>query len=88
MKQFNWHCDDAHEWLEVDIDYLKISGLAEKISSYSYYSKKTNTAYLEGDMDAGILYEYMGKNWDNGNAPVIDHGHPNYNTIIKNKRQS
>ena len=30
MKQFNWHCDDAHEWLEVDIDYLKISGLEKK----------------------------------------------------------
>ena len=86
MKQFPWHCDDAHEWLEVDLDYLMIKGLAGKISSYSYYDKSNNKAYLEGDMDAGILFKFMGKDWNNDGAPIIEHGHPNYNSIRNQKR--
>ena len=47
MKNFDWHYDNAHEWLEVDLDYLMIRGLANKISSFSFYSKSNNKANLE-----------------------------------------
>ena len=68
MKSFDWHYDNAHEWLEVDLDYLMIMGVANRISSFSYYSKEANKAYLEGDMDGGILYKAMGDQWNNGGA--------------------
>ena len=81
MKKFAWHYDNGHEWLEVDIDYLKGMRIAGRISSYSYYDKTSNMAYLEGDMDAAILYKAMGEAWNNDNAPHIDHGEATENPI-------
>ena len=86
MKNFNWHVDAGHEWLEVDLDYLKMKGLASKPSHYSFFSRKKNKAYLEGDMDAGIIYRFMGENWNNVGAKVIDYGMPLYNPIRNMER--
>tara|TARA_Y100001951_G_scaffold50834_1_gene40141 strand:+ start:117 stop:461 length:345 start_codon:yes stop_codon:yes gene_type:complete len=86
MKTFNWHYDDAHEWLEVDLDYLMMKGLANKISSFSFYSKSDNKAYLEGDCDASIIYNFMGDAWNNDGALHIDCGSSNYNPIRNQKR--
>ena len=81
MRSFNWHVDAGHEWLEVELNYLMMKGLANKISSYSFYSMEKNRAYLEGDMDASILYNFMGEDWINEGSHTIDHGMPNHNPI-------
>ena len=81
MRSFNWHVDAGHEWLEVELNYLMMKGLANKISSYSFYSKEKNRAYLEGDMDASILYNFMGEDWINEGSHTIDHGMPDHNPI-------
>ena len=86
MKSFDWHYDNAHEWLEVDLNYLMIMGVANRISRFSYYSKEENKAYLEGDMDAGILYKAMGDQWNNDGASHIDRGRHNWNPIRNMKR--
>tara|TARA_B100000749_G_C18053348_1_gene312378 strand:- start:160 stop:510 length:351 start_codon:yes stop_codon:yes gene_type:complete len=81
MRSFNWHVDAGHEWLEVELNYLMMKGLANKVSSYSFFSKEKNRAYLEGDMDAGILYRFMGDDWKNEGSQTIDYGMPNNNPI-------
>ena len=86
MKTFNWHFDQSHEWMEVELEYLKIRGLASKISSYSYYSTKLGKAYLEGDMDASILINSMGDCWNNDGAKHIDRGTPFLNKIRNMER--
>tara|TARA_Y100000296_G_scaffold18496_1_gene22061 strand:+ start:166 stop:438 length:273 start_codon:yes stop_codon:yes gene_type:complete len=86
MKTFNWHYDNAHEWLEVDLNYLMMKGLANKVSSYSFYSKSDNKAYLEGDCDAQIIYDFMGDQWNNDGASHIDRGGHNWNPIRNMKR--
>jgi|TARA_R100000501_G_C2594844_1_gene93714 hypothetical protein len=86
MKNFNWHYDNAHEWLEVDLNYLMMKGLANKVSSYSFYSKSDNKAYLEGDCDAQIIYDFMGDQWNNDGASHIDRGGHNWNPIRNMKR--
>jgi len=86
MKSFDWHTDDAHEWLEVDLDYLMMKGLANKVSSFSFYSKKDNKAYLEGDCDAKIIYDFMGEQWSNDGSKLVEHGSPNWNPIRNQKR--
>jgi hypothetical protein len=86
MKSFDWHIDAGHEWLEVDLDYLMMKGLANKPTQFSFYSKKTNKAYLEGDMDAGIIYRFMGEDWNNDGAKVVDYGMPLYNPVRNMKR--
>jgi hypothetical protein len=86
MRNFDWHYDNAHEWLEVDLNYLMMKGLANKVSSYSFYSKSDNKAYLEGDCDAQIIYDFMGNQWNNDGASHIDRGGHNWNPIRNMKR--
>jgi len=72
MKKFNWHYDDAHGWLEVDLQFLQTIGILNKISCYSYYSEVSGKAYLEEDCDAGILFKAMGDSWNNDGAREIE----------------
>lgn len=53
MKEYIFHTDAGHGWLEVDKDELELFGIADKVSSYSY--KQGNKVYLEEDCDAGLL---------------------------------
>jgi hypothetical protein len=44
-----FHSDNGHGWLAVKLNELKMFGIEDKISSYSYVRGKT--AYLEEDCD-------------------------------------
>jgi hypothetical protein len=55
----NWICDPGHAWLKVKIEDLINSGVANKISAYSYL--KGENAYLEEDMDAYTYLEAIGE---------------------------
>ena len=48
-----FHTDAGHGWLEVHKDELKLFGIADKISNYSY--KRGDKVYLEEDCDAGLF---------------------------------
>ena len=67
------HSDAGHGWLAVKTKELVELGIADKISSYSFYKGKTT--YLEEDCDAGLyinaqtaagvqVITKQGKNWD------------------------
>jgi hypothetical protein len=45
-----FHHDPGHGWLAVKLSELKMFGIEDKISSFSYVKGKT--AYLEEDCDA------------------------------------
>ena len=45
-----FHSDPGHGWMAVKLSKLKMFGIEDKISSYSFVKGKT--AYLEEDCDA------------------------------------
>ena len=49
--------DPGHGWLQVHNTVIKASGVAPKISSYSYQDR--DFWYLEEDCDAGIFLDEM-----------------------------
>lgn len=51
--KLKFYSDPGHGWLAVKKKLLKDMGLADKITYYSYMKGKT--AYLEEDLDAGLL---------------------------------
>lgn len=46
---FNFRYDSGHGWLEVPKSAVKNSGIASRISEYSYFNG--DSVYLEEDMD-------------------------------------
>lgn len=54
------HQDQAHGWIEAPLALVKLSGVLEKISGYSYQSLDGQTLYLEEDQDAGLFLEALG----------------------------
>ena len=36
MANFIWHTDPSHAWLEVTRKHLKVLGIHNKVSKYSY----------------------------------------------------
>ena len=51
------HSDPGHAWLAVKLSEIKMLGIEQDISSFSYVKGKT--AYLEEDCDAGKFIEAM-----------------------------
>ena len=49
--------DAGHGWMQVLLSEIRILGIADKISSYSYHDKKSNFVYLEEDCDAPLFAE-------------------------------
>ena len=49
--------DPGHGWLVIPLSVISELGIANKISSCSYYNK--NMAYLEEDCDAGVFLEAL-----------------------------
>jgi hypothetical protein len=60
MKGLFWEVDSGHAWLKVDLADLFRSGIAGKISHYSYVLASKGVAYLEEDCDAGIYLDAIG----------------------------
>jgi hypothetical protein len=57
--KFKFFSDPGHGWLEVPFALLKVIGIADKITSYSYRSRDGSMAYLEEDCDYGVFHERM-----------------------------
>ena len=55
MRQFAFHHDDGHGWLQVPERLLKELGIEHWISGFSY--KKDDQVWLEEDMDASLFIE-------------------------------
>ncbi len=51
--KFTYYSDDGHGWLKVPIKVIAKLGIANKISSYSYYNN--GCVYLEEDNDMIIF---------------------------------
>lgn len=49
----NFYSDPGHGWAKVSIEALKKLGIADKISSYSYY--RNGFGFLEEDCDFSLL---------------------------------
>lgn len=53
QKTFNFYADPGHGWVKVPLSILQTLGIADKVSTFSYWRK--GHAYLEEDCDAGLL---------------------------------
>ena len=49
--------DASHGWLQVLKSEVEALGLAEKISSFSYYNPQTDFVYLEEDKDFPLFMD-------------------------------
>jgi CTP:phosphocholine cytidylyltransferase-like protein len=54
VKKFDYIQDPAHGWIKVSIKQLRILGIVDAISCYSYY--RDGFAYLEEDCDASTFF--------------------------------
>lgn len=55
QKELTFYSDASHGWLAVYHSELLELGIANKISTYSYF--KHGIVYLEEDLDAGIYID-------------------------------
>ena len=53
IKQYTYHTDPGHGWVEVELDELCLFGLENKISHYSY--QNGSKVFLEEDCDAALF---------------------------------
>jgi hypothetical protein len=53
--KFRLISDPGHGWLEVPLDLLKVLGIKDQITVYSYL--KGDLAYLEQDCDAALFVQ-------------------------------
>ena len=53
--KFHFYADPSHSWLRVPISLVIASGIAGKISCYSY--RKNDNCYLEEDCDAPLFFK-------------------------------
>ena len=53
MKQFSFHHDNGHGWLQVPEQSLKDLGIEHYVSGHSYLKDKQ--VYLEEDLDASLF---------------------------------
>ena len=74
----NWICDPGHAWLKVSLKRLFKSGVADKISNYSYL--RSGYAYLEEDQDAWVFLQAIGRDTRNG----IKESHTNNQSRVRN----
>ena len=54
---FNYFVDPGHGWVEADRLLLKLLGITDRISAYSYQNR--DKVYLEEDCDADVLVEAL-----------------------------
>lgn len=55
--KFDFYSDPGHGWVAVELELLDHLGLLESITSYSYI--RGPRAYLEEDLDAGVLVQAL-----------------------------
>jgi hypothetical protein len=54
---YTFHTDPGHGWLEVPRSHLRILGIEDRISGYSYADDEN--VYLEEDCDASLFAKYF-----------------------------
>jgi len=54
VQTFDFISDPGHAWLKVPVQLLRELGIADQITSYSYWRK--GFAYLEEDCDASVFF--------------------------------
>jgi len=62
-KQYRWHTDPAHGWLEVPQAEIDALGIRDQISAYSFSGINRDNvpvAYLEEDCDAIVFLKAAG----------------------------
>lgn len=64
---FRIHVDPGHAWAECPSGLLKLLGIDQKVSTYSY--QRDGMAYLEEDCDLGLLVRALR---DRGIEPVFE----------------
>jgi len=57
VKEYAFHSDAGHAWLEVAIDEIKELGIENKITTYSYMND--GFVYLEEDVDASTFIKAL-----------------------------
>jgi hypothetical protein len=74
--EFRYISDPGHGWLEVPLSLVDTLGIRSEISHYSFMNG--NMAYLEEDLDAGILLQAL---MDQGFKPKINDVYQEYTQI-------
>ncbi len=82
MSTYVFHTDPGHAWLEVSRNELNASGVASKISRYSY--ERGDFVYLEEDCDMSLFLNTLNRHFA-FDERHIDDTHPirNYNTFTQ-----
>ena len=55
--KYQWYTDPGHAWLRVSTAVCKQLGILDRVSRFSYQSKKGDYLYLEEDCDAGLFLQ-------------------------------
>jgi len=64
LRTFKTFTDPGHAWVAVPMDYVRMLGIDQKITPYSFISDSGKTAYLEEDIDAGIFIDAWEKKYN------------------------
>ena len=62
-KQFTFHEDAAHGWLEVSYKDVTDLNIQNEISEWSYINRTTETIFLEEDCDATLFLNEFKKEY-------------------------
>jgi len=64
LRTFTVFADPGHAWVAVPMDYVRMLGIDQKITPYSFISDSGKTAYLEEDCDVGIFIDAWEKKYN------------------------
>ena len=63
--ELTFYTDPGHGWLAVPITLVRILGIQDIITGYSYYDERNGMAYLEEDCDASVFVKAAKREgWD------------------------
>lgn len=81
--EYKYHTDPGHGWLEVSIEELKLLGILDQISPYSY--THAGKAYLEEDCDMALFMNTMEAKGIE--VRLINHNEPHNDSVIRSYRR-
>ena len=71
-KQFSFHEDGSHGWLEVSYKDITDLNIQNEISEFSYINRTTEKIYLEEDCDYTLFINAFKHKY--GYKPIENHG--------------
>jgi len=82
IRTFPVFSDPGHAWAAVPCAYLRMLGIADKVSHYSYVSASKKTAYLEEDSDLSLFVNTWRAKY--GANPLLrEHSNSNRSSSIR-----